>query len=179
MLESCSAPCRALEAVLRMKVVVVADTHLRAGFAGRIDARLLRAMEEADVVLHAGDVTSREALSAFEAVAPTIAVLGNNDQELCGALPERRELILGGVRVAMIHDSGERRRRSARLAAYFPRAQLVVYGHSHVPDDSTGIDGQVLFNPGSPTQRRSQPRASFGHLELDDGQILSHRIELL
>ncbi len=133
----------------------------------------------ADVVLHAGDVTSRQALAELEALAETYAVLGNNDRELRGLLPESRLLELGGVQVAMVHDSGGRAGRPRRLRRRFPDADLVVFGHSHVPVDEVGDDEQLLFNPGSPTQRRSQPHRSFGRLRLDGGQVLSHRIEVL
>jgi hypothetical protein len=79
----------------------------------------------------------------------------------------------------MIHDSGSRNGRAARLAARFPNADVVVYGHSHVPDDSEGLGGQRLFNPGSPTQRRAQPLRTYGVLEFADGQVRSHEIRSL
>lgn len=58
----------------------------------------------------------------------------------------------------------------------FPGCDLVVYGHSHIPDDSVGLDGQRLFNPGSPTERRSQPHPTMGLLELDGGAVVRHDI---
>jgi uncharacterized protein len=115
----------------------------------------------------------------LEALAETYAVLGNNDRDLRGLLPESRLLELGGVRVAMVHDSGSRAGRPRRLRRRFPDADLVVFGHSHVPVDEVGEEEQLLFNPGSPTQRRSQPHRSFGRLRLGGGQVLSHRIEVL
>ncbi len=105
------------------------------------------------------------------ALAPTHAVLGNNDHELRGTLGETLVLELGGVEVALVHDSGARTGRAARLRRRFPSADLVVFGHSHVPCDEVGVDGQLLFNPGSPTQRRSQPVATFGELELAGGSV--------
>ncbi len=161
-----------------MEVVVLSDSHLTKGIGG-IDPLVLDAVAQADVVLHAGDVTSRQALAELEALAETYAVLGNNDRDLRGLLPESRLLELGGVQVAMVHDSGSRAGRPRRLRRRFPDADLVVFGHSHVPVDEVGDDEQLLFNPGSPTQRRSQPHRSFGRLRLGRGQVLAHRIEVL
>ena len=76
----------------------------------------------------------------------------------------------------MIHDAGSRAGRPARMRRRFPDAALVVYGHSHLPDDSEGVDGQRLFNPGSPTERRRTPRRTYGLLDLVDGRIRGHRI---
>jgi hypothetical protein len=159
-----------------VELLVVSDTHLRNGLE-RLPAAVHRALAEADAVLHAGDVTSAQALAEFRAAAPLHAVLGNNDHELVGTLPDSLLLELDGVRVAMVHDSGPREGRPRRLRKRFPEADLVVFGHSHVPVDEPGIDGQWLFNPGSPTQRRSQPAPTFGQLRLAKGRILAHRIQ--
>jgi uncharacterized protein len=172
----------------RTRIVVVADTHLRARPArGRSRTAVLDRLpvaahvelERADLVLHAGDVVEGAVLDAFGAVAPTYAVLGNNDGSLVGVLPETRTLDVGGLVIAMIHDSGPSRGRAARLGRRFPDAAVVVYGHSHVPEDVLGVEGQRLFNPGSPTQRRAQPRHTLGVLEVGEGQVLAHRIVAL
>jgi uncharacterized protein len=160
-----------------VRVVVVADTHLRRSWPNR---RLPPAAQEvlatADVILHAGDVTQPEHLAALGAHAPVHAVLGNNDPELVGVLPETLELELAGVRFGMIHDSGPARGREQRLHARFPTADVVVFGHSHVPWNAPGIEGQLLFNPGSPTERRRQPHRTIGVLELVDGELADARI---
>jgi putative phosphoesterase len=127
-------------------------------------------------VLHAGDVTSRGLLDELGRHAPVEAVLGNNDDASLRDLPERLALELDGVRVAMVHDSGARQGREGRMRRWFPDADLVVFGHSHDPVDAEGHDGQRLFNPGSPTQRRRQPQPSFGLLELADGRLPRHEI---
>jgi putative phosphoesterase len=165
-----------------LRVIVLADTHLRAGraHAGRpardLPLRAWELIEGADIVLHAGDVLESDLLERLGHVATTYAVLGNNDVTLVGCLPETRVLDLAGVRVAMIHDSGQRAGRAERLRRKFADAAIVVFGHSHIPCDATGIDGQVLFNPGSPTTRRSQPVRTLGELVLADGQIVERRI---
>jgi putative phosphoesterase len=164
---------------LTVRVVVIADTHLSDNVAARLSPLLLDAIKSADVLLHAGDVTTQSAFDELSALATVHCVLGNNDISLVGLVPAQLELTLEGVEVAMIHDSGSRTGRAARLAVRFPDADLVVYGHSHVPDDSEGLGGQRLFNPGSPTQRRAQPLRTYGLLELQDGRILSHEIRSL
>lgn len=159
-----------------VRLVVISDTHLRGGVAGRLPRPLLEAIEGCDLLLHAGDVTSRQALDELARLAPLRAVLGNNDGELVGVLAEELRFELEGVRVAMLHDSGERTRREARMALRFPEDDVVIFGHSHVPEQRYGSNGQLLFNPGSPTQRRSQPHATFGLLEVGDGAVLGQSI---
>jgi hypothetical protein len=162
-----------------VRIVVIADTHLTDNVAARLSPPLLDAIKSADVLLHAGDVTTQSSFAELSSLATLHCVLGNNDDALIGLVPEQLRLTLEGVEVAMIHDSGSRTGRAARLATRFPDADLVIYGHSHVPDDSEGLGGQRLFNPGSPTQRRAQPFRTYGLLELQDGQILTHEIRSL
>ncbi len=133
-------------------------------------------VEDADVILHAGDVVTGELLDALRGRRPVHAVLGNNDAALVGVLPGRLELELADVRIGMVHDSGARTGRERRVHRWFPDARLVVFGHSHEPLDVEGIDGQRLFNPGSALQRRRQPRRTVGRLELADGRVVRHEI---
>jgi putative phosphoesterase len=160
-----------------MEVLVISDTHLHGGSRRGLPEPVERAAMRVDVVLHAGDVTDVTLLDRLAAWAPVHAVLGNNDTaELARRLPETVLLDLEGVAVAMVHDSGPARGRAGRLHRRFPEADVVVFGHSHVPVDEAGERGQLLFNPGSPTQRRRQPQATYGELVLRDGQVISHRI---
>jgi len=154
-----------------VRVVVLADTHLRDGQTSRLPVAALDELATADVVLHAGDLTEPGHLAELAAFAPTHAVLGNNDLALAGRLPEVLELDLAGVRVGMVHDSGPRQGREGRMRRRFPDADVVVFGHSHVPWNAQGLDGQLLFNPGSPTQRRSQPHRTVGVLDLRAGRV--------
>jgi len=112
-------------------------------------------------------------LDELAEVAPVHAVLGNNDIGL--DLPERREVVLAGVRIGMVHDSGARTGREGRLARWFPACDLVVFGHSHIPLSARGA-GQHLLNPGSPTDKRTQPHHTLALLDLDDGRIERTRI---
>jgi hypothetical protein len=162
-----------------MRALVLADTHIRSSAAGsnrRLPPGVYAALRRADVVLHAGDVVVPDLLEELATYAPVHTVLGNNDHALVGVLPETLELDLGGVNVAMIHDSGARQGRAARMKRRFPDAAIVVYGHSHLPEDALGDGGQRLFNPGSPTERRRAPAHTFGVLDLVDGRVRRHRI---
>ena len=133
-------------------------------------------LDACDAVLHAGDVVTGDLLAALRKRRPVHAVLGNNDGALVGTLPDRLELDLAGVRVAMVHDSGARAGRERRMRRWFPDADVVVFGHSHIPVDAEGVDGQRLFNPGSAVQRRRQPHRTIGVLELRDGAVARHEI---
>ena len=127
-------------------------------------------------MLHAGDLLTPDVLHELQGFAPTYAVLGNNDVGLVGLLPEQRVVDIDGVRVAMIHDAGPRAGREARLHRRFPDAAVVVFGHSHAPVNACGIDGQLLFNPGSATERRMQPHHTIGVLDVRKGRVAGHRI---
>ena len=133
-------------------------------------------MERSDLVLHAGDLVTADVLDDLRRFAPLHAVLGNNDVGLDGALPTEESFDVDGVRVGMIHDSGPRDGRARRMRRRFPDADIVVFGHSHIPWNEEGVDGQVLFNPGSPTERRRQPRCTYGVLDLENGAILNRSI---
>jgi putative phosphoesterase len=162
-----------------VRAVVLSDTHLRDGGSRRLPDPVAVALRDADVVLHCGDVVERGLLDELATFAPVHAVLGNNDVSLRGSLPERLLVELAGVRVGMVHDSGATKGRAARVRRMFPDCDVVLFGHSHAPVDEEGVDGQRLFNPGSPTQRRRQPHPSFGVLDLADGKVVGHRIVVI
>ena len=152
------------------RVLVVADTHLREGQGSRLTERLRDAdlTEGVDVVLHAGDLVHADVVDALAAIAPVHAVLGNNDHGI--VLPERIEVRIGDHMIAMVHDSGPSVGRTTRLRRWFPSADVVVFGHSHIPWHDTHVDDgghvQHHVNPGSATQRRRQPHCTVAMLEL-------------
>ena len=161
-----------------MDVVVLSDTHSPRHWKG-CPRSCSPTLEAADVILHAGDVCTPDVLDFLAGFAPVHVVLGNNDGPgvaASGCAPRRSRSSFGGVQVAMIHDSGQRQGRTARMRRRFPTADLVVFGHSHIPMDVTG-DGVRVFNPGSPTNHRRQPYGTFGLLELSGGQVFDARIE--
>jgi uncharacterized protein len=159
-----------------MRVAVLSDTHSPRRWK-QCPAPVARALEGVDAILHAGDVCRAETLDELAAFAPVHAVLGNNDGPDVAAwgAPETLEIELAGLQIAMIHDSGQAKGRPARMRARFPAAALVVFGHSHIPMDETH-DGQRIFNPGSPTDRRRQPHGTMGELVIDDGRLVRARV---
>jgi len=158
-------------------VVVLSDTHIRRGGSRRLPDAAYALLDGADVILHAGDVVCADVLDELGGFAPTYAVLGNNDLDpALSYLPETRLVPVDGVEVGMVHDGGPAKGREARLRRLFPTAGVVVFGHSHIPWNEVGLDGQVLFNPGSPTERRMQPAHTMGVLELDAGIVVRRQI---
>jgi hypothetical protein len=134
-------------------------------------------LRQADLILHAGDVCTASVLTELAEYAPVTAVVGNNDDPSVAAwgAAETAELDLDGLRVAMVHDSGARTGRLPRMRRRFPRADLVVFGHSHIPLDESA-PGLRIFNPGSPTDRRRQPHGTLGVLDVDDGRLVEASI---
>jgi putative phosphoesterase len=151
-----------------MNVVALSDTHAPRRWKS-CPAPVAEHLRHADVILHAGDVCTGAVLEELAAYAPVHAVKGNNDGPDVKA-PETLELELAGLRVAMIHDSGAAKGRWARMRRRFPHADLVVFGHSHIPLDHHE-DGLRLFNPGSPTDRRRQPHGTIGLLHIENGHL--------
>ena len=153
--------------------VVLADTHIPRRAKG-LPEGLLPYLEEADLILHAGDLLDPKLLDELALYAPVRAVKGNVDPPEVD-LPETLEFDFGGARVAMIHDSGRREGRRRRLARRFPEARVIVFGHSHIPflEDE---DGLFLLNPGSPTDKRRQPEHTFALLRIERGEV---RAEIL
>ena len=156
-----------------MHVVVLSDTHIHRGGSRRLPDAAYAHLERADVVLHAGDVVTGEVLDELAGFAPVHAVLGNNDHGLVGVLPEVLDLDLDGLRVGMVHDSGDASGRARRMRRRFPDADVVVFGHSHIPWLEPGVDGQLLLNPGSPTDRRRQPVHTLATFDIEDGRMLN------
>jgi hypothetical protein len=159
-----------------VKVVVISDTHAPRRWRVCPD-RVAERLRGADLILHAGDVCTAGVLDELAAFAPVRAVLGNNDGPDVAAwgAPETLELDLDGLPAAMVHDAGPSAGRTARIRRRFPGADLVIFGHSHIPLDQTG-DGVRIFNPGSPTDRRRQPHGTLGLLRIEHGRLLDAAI---
>ena len=152
-----------------MVIAVIADTHLPRG-ARRIPDACLERLGEADLILHAGDLTAASVLEDIVRVGPpVVAVHGNVDaEELRRRLPEQRMVTAEGARIAMVHDAGPSKGRLERMRLRFPDADAVVFGHSHIHLHEQR-DGFQIFNPGSPTERRRAPSHTMGLIEVDDG----------
>jgi uncharacterized protein len=160
-----------------VRLAVISDTHLPRR-TRRLPPRLIEACAAADVILHAGDLCTRDVLIELEAYGRVVAVLGNNDDaELARLLPVERVEELGGVRVGMVHDAGPANGRPARLARRFPGCSLVVYGHSHRPVIERH-GAQLLLNPGSALERRSAPACTMAIAVIRDGEVAAELLEL-
>ncbi|GAA2754188.1 metallophosphoesterase family protein [Amnibacterium kyonggiense] len=154
------------------RLTVLADTHLPKR-AKALPAPVLAALAATDGVVHAGDWVDEATLDLLLARSPlVIGVAGNNDGPgLHARLPEVATASIDGVRVAVVHETGAATGRESRAAAAFPDADVLVFGHSHIPWDSVAATGLRLLNPGSPTDRRRQPRCTYGLLTLDAGAV--------
>jgi uncharacterized protein len=157
-----------------VKLAIIADTHLPRG-ARRLPEPCLVRLRAADLILHAGDLVTLDVLRELEALGPpVVAVRGNIDRgELRAQLPEARAVDADGACIAMVHDAGPAPRRMERMRRRFPEADAVVFGHSHIPLHERAPDGFQIFNPGSPTDRRRQPRHTMGV-----GRVAGGRVEL-
>ena len=148
--------------VVPVSLVLTSDTHVPQR-ARDLPHSLWTAIEAADVVVHAGDWVDAALLDLFEARSRRlIGVYGNNDHgALRERLPEVARAEIEGVRIAVVHETGDRKGREERCAARFPDTDVLVFGHSHIPWDTTAPAGLRLLNPGSPTDRRRQPHGTF------------------
>ena len=152
------------------RVALISDTHMPRG-TRRLPAECLRRLEDAELILHAGDFVGASVLEELEALAPVEAVRGNMDEAaLAAVLPERRIAEVAGARIGMVHVAGPAAGRRERLVAAFSGCEAVVYGHTHLPEVSQE-GGVWLLNPGSPTERRGAPAHSMIELEIESGQI--------
>ena len=154
-----------------MRVGVVSDTHM-AGGRRRLPENCVEVLRGCDLIVHAGDIMSIDALLEIEAIGPPVrAITGNMDGwELRARLPDEELLELDGARLAMIHDAGPSAGRLTRMRRRFPEADAVVFGHSHLPLHQRD-GGFQIFNPGSPTERRRAPHHSMGVALAADGAI--------
>jgi uncharacterized protein len=161
--------------------VFTADTHVPRR-ARDLPHVLWAAIEVADVVVHAGDWVDVALLDELERRSRRlVAVYGNNDHGfLRERLPEVARTEIERLRIAVVHETGDAKGREVRCAARFPDTDLLVFGHSHIPWDTTAPGGLRLLNPGSPTDRRRQPYGTFVTATADDGALRDvawHRVQ--
>ena len=159
-------------------IAVISDTHLPKG-RRELPADCVGRLASAELILHAGDVMTLEALRELEAIGPPVAAVhGNVDSEdLRRLLPAERVVEADGARIAMVHNSGPSRGRLERLRRRFPDAHAVVFGHSHMPlhEEHSGFQ---IFNPGSPTERRRAPAKTMGLARATDRGVAFELIAL-
>jgi len=155
-----------------MRLLLISDTHLPKR-ARDLPAQVWDEVARADVVLHAGDWVDVALLDELEQRAKrVVGCWGNNDgADLRARLPERADVTLGGVRFTITHETGASAGRDARMARLYPDTDVLVFGHSHIPWDSTASTGLRLLNPGSPTDRRRQPHCTYMTATIGDGVL--------
>lgn len=153
------------------RIGVLSDTHVPTR-ARALPPVLFEAFANVTMILHAGDLTTRRVLEELEALAPVYAVHGNVDPpEVARSLPRRRIVEVEGVRIGLIHGDGpDRAKTPERALKAFTDVDCVVFGHTHSPlCERRG--GVLLFNPGSPTDRRRERQFSYGFLTVSDGRV--------
>ncbi|OBH32422.1 YfcE family phosphodiesterase [Mycobacterium sp. E342] len=163
-----------------MRLLLISDTHVP-NRARDLPARVWDEVDAADVVVHAGDWVVPELLDELESrSARLVACWGNNDgPALRARLPERADVTLAGVRFTVVHETGAAAGREARMSRLYPTTQILVFGHSHIPWDTTCGTGLRLLNPGSPTDRRRQPFCTYMTASVDEGavtDVVLHRL---
>jgi len=154
------------------RLLLISDTHIPAR-AKRLPDQVWRAVDDADVVIHAGDWIDVATLDALEArAARLVGVWGNNDgPSLRARLPEVARAELDAVRFGVVHETGPAKGREARMDAAHEGVDVLVFGHSHIPWDTVTPRGIRLLNPGSPTDRRRQPVCTMMTAVADAGSL--------
>jgi uncharacterized protein len=163
-------------------LAIIADTHLPRG-PKRLPSGCVERLEEADLIVHAGDFSSLAVLQALQTVGPVAAVHGNvDDHELRRRLPPARVVEADGARIGLVHDAGPAGGRLQRMRRRFPGVDAVVFGHSHLPVHERAAGGRngrfQIFNPGSPTERRTAPHHTMGLARVDGGSVEFELVEL-
>ena len=145
-----------------MEIAIISDTHLPRG-SRALAAGCVERLKAADLIVHAGDLSALEVLDQLQTLNEVVAVHGNvDDADVRAVLPESAVIDVAGHRIAIVHDAGPAAGRLRRLRTRFPRAEAVIFGHSHIPRHERAPDGFQIFNPGSPTDRRRQVHHTMG-----------------
>jgi uncharacterized protein len=161
-----------------MEIAIISDTHMPRG-SRRLSQGCVDRLQAADLILHAGDLSTIDVLLELEAYAPVIAIHGNvDDPDVRARLPAQATVELERAKVGLIHDAGPAIERVERMRKEFPLADAVVFGHSHIPVHERALDGFQIFNPGSPTERRRAPHHTMGIASLNDGKLKFELIQL-
>lgn len=161
-----------LSGVVTQRLLLIADTHLPKR-ARDLPEQVWREVDAADVVIHAGDWVAEPLLDSLEERSRRlVACFGNNDGPgLRSRLDEVARATIGGVRFAVVHETGPATGREQRCAQRYDDVDVLVFGHSHIPWDTTTDTGLRLLNPGSPTDRRRQPYCTYMTTTVTDGAL--------
>ena len=157
-----------------MKIGVISDTHIPNRAKG-LPKEIFTIFSDVDVILHAGDLVVDKVLFDLSVLAPVEAVAGNMDPvHLFSRLGGKRILNLGGKKIGLTHGSGPKDKVMETAQASFLEEDVdcIIFGHSHQPYNRYH-KGILLFNPGSPTDKRREKYPSCGLLEIRDENIYS------
>ena len=151
---------------MQHRVGVISDTHIPQ--FKKLPEAIWEHFTGVELIIHAGDLSVLSVIDELETIAPVVAVQGNvEEEEVMLKLPIMREVVVGFCRIGIVHILGDSHNREKVARREFHNARCVVFGHSHIPWNRE-YDGLLLFNPGSATDRRRQPRCSIGMLHIDD-----------
>jgi len=147
-----------------VRLGVISDTH------GMLRREVFDVFKEVDHILHGGDVGRLDLLVELEALAPVTAVYGNSDDlEIRGRLPQVAEVELDGFAIVVTHGDQFGSPTPAKLVAAFPKAEIIIYGHSHRPLLELVDRTITVMNPGGAGAPRFGIPPSVGILELEAG----------
>jgi uncharacterized protein len=150
-----------------MKIIVVSDTHIPKK-SKTLPPRLINELTDADLIIHAGDWQSIDVYNELKSYAPVEGVFGNVDgEEIQAILPEKQIFEVYGKRIGITHGHGKGKTTEKRAVNQFEgeKVDCIIFGHSHIPINKF-VNDQLLFNPGSPTDKRRQEKYSFGILKI-------------
>jgi hypothetical protein len=157
------------------RVAVISDTHFPSR-GTELPAACVAALTAADLIVHAGDICDLATLTMLRELGRVVAVRGNmDDEQVSDQLGRVATIDVEGVTLTVVHDGGPEAGRLGRMRRRFPEADGVVFGHSHVPAHVVADDGIFILNPGSPTDRRRQPRHSMAEIEIADSAVTGVR----
>lgn len=136
-----------------MRIGVISDTHIPRACPG-LPAKVIKAFEGVDLILHAGDLVEVKVLRDLERIAKTTAVYGNMDEpDLRNSLPEKEIIKIGGFVIGLVHGYGTAPNIANYVKNQFTeKVDVIVFGHSHTPLNEIK-NGILFFNPGSPTDK--------------------------
>ncbi|QTC43146.1 metallophosphoesterase family protein [Bacillus sp. V3] len=153
-----------------MKITVLSDTHLPKG-RRKLPDNLIKDIQESEFIIHAGDFQSAESYKEIARFGELVGVYGNvDDREIRNILPKRRVCLINGVKIGIVHGDGKGKTTEMRARESFDNEEvdMIIFGHSHIPY-LRYHDGVLLFNPGSPTDKRKMPMFSHGLMEIEHG----------
>jgi uncharacterized protein len=158
-----------------MKIIVLSDTHMPKR-AKSLPNRLLEELKDADLIIHAGDWQTIDVYNQLTGFAKVEGVYGNvDDENIKEMFLEKRTVEVNGFKIGITHGHGTGKTTEKRAILKFTgeKVDCIVFGHSHIPINKNN-DGILLFNPGSPMDKRRQEKYSFGVITIGDSLVAEH-----